>query len=887
MKNIKEIILYVFLAMPAVLFPACATKDAEVRNVETPDAGTVQKVFAEGLPKESLLPEMNVKVSEEMARELEKATGEDGYVAIPEVKSLSGTGAVRMRRLFPYAGEFEPRTRAEGLHRWYVLSYGESSNMTRAAAGLEIPGVEIVEYCPRIGIVGDPKVVSYSKPSTRASVSYPFDDPMLGDQWHYYNNGTVSSSVSGCDINVFPVWKNYSTYSKYSGDIIVGVVDEGIDYTHEDLKDNMWHNPENSGNNVYGKNFTDGSFIIRPESHGTHVAGTIAAVNNNGTGVCGVAGGDSKKGIKGAKLMSCQIFDGENQGSGAEAIKWSADHGAVISQNSWGYTDLTSTPSSLKDAVDYFVKYAGLDASGNQTGPMIGGLVIFAAGNENRSYSGNDYDKILNVTSVGADFKRAYYTCYGDWADIAAPGGDAKKGNQVLSTLPGNKYGEMQGTSMACPHVSGVAALVLARFGGMGYTSAALRKQIEDNVTDISALNANYYLGKGLVNAYKAIAGSGGKAPDTPKGLSASTQSNNLKFSVTIPSDADDGKPTSVYIYYSTSDFSSTDKALFGSFYVEDLSAGDVLSGTISGLEFNKVYHIAAAACDLAGNKSGLTSRISVTTGSNNAPVITPVTGLSFTLKPYQSAVAGFEITEPDGHFYNIDLVPGSAGATLDTITRDKPKIRIAGASVPTGTYTAKLTVTDLYGASADKEVAYTVLENHKPVKVEAFEDKIFNSRTSGTVELPVSDYFNDEDGEDLTYTFSFSDPSVANMTYSKGKFLLTPINYGITEIKVTGTDVRGEAVSQTFKVLVRESSKEVELYPNPVKTNLYVRTGKTEEISVKVISASGAIFLDKSLVSVSPFAPLEISMKDASAGQYTVVIEADGQEFKSYIVKI
>ena len=178
-----------------------------------------------------------------------------------------------------------------------------------------------------------------------------------------------------------------------------------------------------------------------------------------------MAGGNSKKGVKGAKLMSCQIFDGEKQGSATEAIKWSADHGAVISQNSWGYTDVTTAPSSLKSAVDYFIKNAGCDKNGKQRSdsPMKGGIVIFAAGNDSKNTSSSDYDGMVSVTSVGADYKRAYYTNYGSWCDVAAPGGDVKKGNQVLSTLPGNKYGKMQGTSMACPHVSGIAALILAR----------------------------------------------------------------------------------------------------------------------------------------------------------------------------------------------------------------------------------------------------------------------------------------------------------------------------------------------------------------------------------------------------------------------------------------
>lgn len=854
---------------------------------EVTDSSQVKEVFGENLPEESLLKKMNIKVDEGLAETLEKATDKNGFVKLPEVRSMNNLGIIRMRRLFPDAGEFEARTRAEGLHLWYVLSYDESKAMTRASAELALPGVDVVEYCPKISIVGEPEVVSHEA-SVRAASSGTFDDPMLRQQWHYYNNGSASSSVSGCDINVLPVWKNYSTYAKYKRDIVVGVVDGGIDYNHEDLKDNMWHNPEKSGDNVYGYNFAESTFNIHSEDHGTHVAGTIAAVNNNGIGVCGVAGGDSKRQIKGAKLMSCQIFDGDKQGSGSEAIKWSADHGAVISQNSWGYDGLTTTPASLKSAVDYFIKYAGVDKNGNQTGPMKGGIVIFAAGNDNKNVSSTDYEAVVNVSSVGADYKRAYYTNYGSWCDIAAPGGDAKKGNMVLSTLPGNKYGKMQGTSMACPHVSGVAALVLARYGGEGYTPTALRKRLEDNTSDISAQNANYYLGKGLVNAYKAIAGSGGKAPDTPVNLSVETQSNNVRFNVAVPSDPDDGKPNSIYIYYSTTDFTSVDKAMYGMFYTEDLGVGDILSGTVTGLEFNTEYYVAAAACDLAGNRSGLTKRVRVTTEGNSAPVITAKTPVSFSIKAHESAVAEFAITEPDGHFYSLELESGSDAAVLDTLTRPEPKIRITGVNAPAGTYSAKLTVTDIYGMATVAKVDYTIQENHAPVVVKAFENMLFTSKAAVTQEYPVSEYFNDEDGEDLTYTFSFSNPAVANMTYSKGKFLLTPMNYGSSEITITGTDIRNESVSQTFLVMVMDGSKEVSLYPNPVKDKLNIQLGlRADEVKVKIVSAVGSTYLDGSLGAGSPFTPLTVNMSDAVAGQYTVVVTLDGKEYKSRIVKL
>lgn len=846
-----------------------------------------EEVFGEGLADEELLPQMNIRVDDDMVVLLESATGDDGYVDLSAFPDFQKQGVVNMRRLFPDAGEFEQRTRNAGLHKWYVLGYDESRSMTKSASGLNMTGVEEIEYCPRLVIVGNPEIVEYSVQS-KASGTSVFNDPMLSDQWHYYNNGSTASSVSGCDINVVPVWKNYSTYAKYTGDIVVGVVDGGIDYNHEDLKDNMWHNPEKTGDNVYGYNFAKSSFAVTPEDHGTHVAGTIAAVNNNGIGVCGVAGGDAAKKIKGAKLMSCQIFDGNSQGSGAEAIKWSADHGAVISQNSWGYTTLTTTPSSLKDAVDYFIANAGTDKNGNQVGPMKGGIVIFAAGNENRDYSGNDYDKILNVSSVGADYKRAYYSNFGNWCDISAPGGDVKKGNQVMSTLPGNKYGRMQGTSMACPHVSGVAALALARYGAAGYSPAALEKVLLSSVVDISAQNPSFYLGKGLINAYKAVAGSGGKSPAVPAELKVTAQSNNISFSVQVPADEDDGKPNAIYIYYSKSDFTSTSSAMFGMFYVEDIPVGGTLTGTVHGAEFETEYYVAAVAVDLAGNRSSLSRREKVTTGKNSAPQLKAGTAVDFTLKAHETAVAEFEAVEPDGHFYSLELSGDTQAAVLDTLTRSLPKVRITGVDAPAGRYTARLTITDYYGMSSCADISYTILDNHKPVIVKPIEDRQYTSRSSGTTELAATDYFYDEDGEELKYSFEFSDINVANMTYASGKFFLTPMNYGNSEITVTGTDVRGESVSTSFKVMVSNNDKPVTLYPNPVIDRMYVRLGApASEMTVRVVGASGATVADLTFKDVSPFEPETVDLSSCAPGTYTVAVTLDGETIKSNIVKL
>ena len=896
----------IYLAVAGLLAAACAREPVFEADLQ---ADRQEAIFGAEVPEEDLIPdEMNVLVNEETAAILEAATGEDGYVEMSRVKAFSDLGVVKMRRLFPYAGKFEPRTRAEGMHLWYVVTRSGDSPMTKAAGSvLALPGVDVVELKPQIHIVGDPVVTGYAPaaaPETKAGsgVRYPFNDPRLPSQWHYYNDGTVSASESGCDINVFSVWRAYATGNPK---VIVSVVDEGVDYTHEDLAPNMWTNPEKSGDMRYGYNFVNNTFKVNPGDHGTHVAGTISAVNNNGKGVCGIAGGDAAASEKGVKIMSCQIFEGKQSADGGSAIKWGADHGAVISQNSWGYVNVQNheTPLSLRNAVDYFIKYAGVDENGKQTGPMKGGVVIFAAGNENREISGNGYGPIINVASVGANYRKAYYSCYGSWVDIAAPGGDARGGNQVLSTLPGNKYGYMQGTSMACPHVSGVAALILSKFGGSGYTADGLTKKLLNNTTNISSFNPNFKIGVGLVNAYKAIAPAGGKAPKTPTDMSIRQEdikANNVKFSITVPVDEDDEVPTAIVFYYSKSDFTKiSDNLQYAKMYVGALNAGDTMEGIFTGMEFDADYFVAAAAEDALGNHSNITQRVKIHTGPNSKPVITALNTPSTSIKPYETFSYDYDVVDPDGHYYSLEL-EAKAGhpvldgkgevvapkVVLDTTVRNKPKVLVEGKDLATDTYTATLTITDYFGAVSTVNMAFEILANNKPYAGETMPSLVFSSRAAETQTIDCDKYFKDDDGEQLTYSMEFSNETVVNMTSEGGKFLLTPMNYGYCDITVTGTDVRGESVSQTFTVLVRDGSKEVDVYPNPVSTDLYVRGGSDMSVEVSVISSSGATFFHESK-DITPFNPVVIDMRKAFPGVYTVIVVKDGKTVKNNVVKI
>ena len=523
---------FFYIAMVALALTGCSDSLSTIDSSEGKADITI--------PSDAEAGELLIKFAPEMSSILDQAqmsktrSGKATRSGIPSTDEvLDILGSYSFERVFPVDANTEARTREAGLHLWYTVKFNKGTDLKAAAERLKQLGeISKVQTNGRIkrAYKTDSKRIYLSdkalqQKSTRAAAEGEPNDPGFASQWHYRNlgeghygfenlNNNHVGAKAGCDVNALEAWK----ICKGDPSIIVAILDEGVMYTHPDLAANMWCNPGESvqgaktdgdGNgyegDLHGYNFVTESGDItwtdaNDTGHGTHVAGTIAAVNNNDRGVCGVAGGDGTPN-SGVKIMSCQVFSGQNSvtlAGEARAIKYAADNGAVILQCSWGYNSSESsiingyTPGPAtekewaetypleKEALDYFINNAG-----SPNGVIDGGIAVFAAGNE---YAGNPafpgaYSKCVSVASLAADYTPACYTDFGSLVTLSAPGGDleyygkigetedeywAETGEQkgaVLSTLVKNgqpAYGYMEGTSMACPHVSGVAALGLA-----------------------------------------------------------------------------------------------------------------------------------------------------------------------------------------------------------------------------------------------------------------------------------------------------------------------------------------------------------------------------------------------------------------------------------------
>ncbi len=432
-----------------------------------------------------------------------------------------------------------------------------------------------------------------------------------GSLWGMHNFGQTGGTADA-DIDALEMWQSYTDASN----VVVGVIDTGVDYTHDDLKNNIWVNTGETGTDGNGDDkktngvdddgngyvddhrgwdfVNDDNDPMDDNGHGTHTSGTIGAEGDNGVGVAGACWD--------VNIMPLKFLNSGGRGSTDDAIlavdyaAWfkdgSGDNVVRITSNSWGGGRKSKT---LEKAIT-----------------NSGALFIASAGNSGSSRlqypAGYTCDNIISVAATDHDDALASFSNYGSsWVDLGAPGVD------ILSCQPSNGYGFKDGTSMAAPHVSGVAAMVMAK--NPSWSLAQVKSQIMDTGDTLSSLSGKTVSGRRL-NAYSAVGGtdlgSDTTAPSTVGDLALSDASfTSMKVSWSAP--GDDGTTGTAWLYdirYSTSAITASnwDSATQVAFEPGPESYGTSQSMVVTGLDDGTTYHFAIRTYDEMGNLAALSN---------------------------------------------------------------------------------------------------------------------------------------------------------------------------------------------------------------------------------------------------------------------------------------
>lgn len=562
----------------------------------------------------------------------------------------------RIERIFRPAGKFEARHQRWGLDRWYRLEVEPTTDVAAAAEAYRMSKA-VEAAAPEYEKVTQGGWPRREAPRRDSSGFFP-NDPRYADQWHFNNTGQTAipeegeTATPGVDINL-PEAHRITTGSS---NVIVSIVDTGLDLDHPEFEGMLWINAEEdiNGNGVFdrvpaseggdlngvdddgngyvddvvGYDFADNDPIpetvnpgTRSNSHGTHVAGTVAARNNNGAGVAGIAGGNGTPG-SGARLMITQTFS-ENVGGFAEAIVYAADNGAVISNNSWAYTYAGVYEPAVLDAIDYFNANAG-----GPDAPIDGGVFVAAAGNSNSDadYYPGAYGPALTVSSTDDTDAKSSFSNYGPHVDIAAPGGQFGL-DGVISTLHRDQggYGAMSGTSMAAPHVAGAAALVASEMPGL--SADDVKRLLANSGVDIRALNPGVQLGRRLDLA-RALEGTDMNPPSPIQDVDAAlafAEGVGASATLTWTATGDNGTTGTASAYdirYSTSG-PITDANVGSATPIDGEPipevGGTAQSALLDELPYDAKIWFSIRAIDAFGNVSEASNSPSITTGRGPA----------------------------------------------------------------------------------------------------------------------------------------------------------------------------------------------------------------------------------------------------------------------------
>jgi subtilisin family serine protease len=542
-----------------------------------------------------------------------------------------GTPAAARRRAQRALGARSLRSfTAIGVHHWRLP-----------------PGLDVQKAIDRLSNGAAGRALVYAEPNYLFRSHDAAQDPRRGDLWGLHNLGQTGGTADA-DIDALEAWSVHVG----SAEVVVGIIDSGLDYTHEDLAAHVWVNPgedldadgivsesdfngvDDDGNgyvdDLRGWDFrNDDNDPMDDNGHGTHTAGTVGAVGDNGIGVTGVC--------RRVTLMPLKFLDAGGSGSTDDAIdavlyaaSFETEAGGKIvrfTNNSWGGGRRSR---ALEDAIaasgSLFIASAGNDGHGRKQYP-----------------SGYDLDNVVSVAATDHADELASFSNYGsDWVDLAAPG------VRILSTVPSNGYGNKNGTSMAAPHVTGAAALLLA--SNPGWTNAQVKSALLEGVDELPALGG-LVLTNGRLNLRASIGADELPPDESPPGTVAdfsASASGSASVDASWTAEGDAGEAAYLNdVRYTTGvlDESTWDSATQAQGEPLPATPGTLESFAITGLSPGTAYQLGLRTMDASGNVSVL-SDVKTATTESNGWIVTAV-------------------DENDGGFYSSHVLDPATGEPL------------------------------------------------------------------------------------------------------------------------------------------------------------------------------------------------------------------------------
>ena len=654
--------------------------------------------------------------------------------------------------------------------------------------------------------------VEYAEPNYIAKALWTPNDPYYSYQWHLDNDefGGIEAEEAW-DIS--------------SGEgVVIAIIDTGVAYENYCTGLRRLLTCHEQAPDLANTRFVAGYDFVNNDSHpnddtspghGTHVAGTIAQSTNNATGVAGVAFN--------ASIMPIKVLGSDGSGTYSdvsEGIRWAADNGAKVINLSLGGSASSET---LRSAVEYAYNK--------------GVTVIAAAGNDGSStpnYPAAYDDYVISVGATQYDETLAPYSNYGSSVDVVAPGGNTsidQNGDGYvdgvlqqtfeLSSRGAYSWGYyfLQGTSMATPHVSGVAALVIS--SGNATTPDEVRSALQETADDLGAAGRDNSYGYGLVNAKNALSWNSGPVDAAPTiSITSPADMSVLSGTVSISADASDDNGIARVDFYLNSNSIGTDDT---SPYAIDWDSASVVDGA---------YTIQAIAIDTASQESSDSTSI-IIDNVNDSPI----------------ADAGLDqsVSDGDGDGQEIITLNGSGSYDPDgTIASYEWKegeailgtAEIIDHSFAVGAHTVTLIVTDDKGAVSSDEAIVTVFENQAPT-ADAGPDQV---AYAGDVVNFDGTGSSDSDGSITSYSWDFGDGSTAGGSTASHTYAAS----GDYVVTLSVTDNGGKTAEDTAVVHITDLPSQSAMHVGDISFTSDVRTwGRGGSLcsvtgSVVVLDSSG-----------------------------------------------